>query len=512
MSPLASRLTRAFVLLAFGSAASAQILFGPARVTVPLPGTEPTDSVGVADVDGDGLLDLVRAVDLDIRWHAGDGTGAFAKTGTLLPVSGDRVCLVDLNGDGRRDLLAATLSTASLEVALAHPVSGFGPPVAYETPPNPTHDLVIATGDADADGDTDVLLVARGVFVAAPGEAWLLLNDGTGALTLGPLVTGDATHQLDDGFIASVDGDSSPDLVLVSTASGQPPETAVWQGQPGGGMATSFRVQGHKLSRAADLDSDGDIDLVAATHQDLAPAFISTFLGDGRGDFTVGPVTDLGLGVQQVDIDLADLDDDGTPDLVLAVPLNDSAWMLEGEGTGGFGEPDARVTLTSEFAVTRIVAVDDFDLDGRLDVLCNEVHHADVAVTLNATYPTGGPLLDLGHQLEHGPGWPILIATGSFVGGEAVGLDLYRAGSNQAVFLVIGFSLLEAPFKGGTMVPTPQLIAGPWMASGLGELHLSGHWPNGVPSGFPVVLQCWISAPPSPADFGASSGVLITAP
>ena len=134
-----SRLALTIAVLAFGSTASAQLLFGPAKVTKPSPVTEPTDSVGVADVDGDGLLDLVRAVDLDLRWHKGDGTGAFAKTGTLISgVSGDQIRLVDLNGDGRRDLLAATLSTAALDVALAAPISGFDPPVEYATPRIPS--------------------------------------------------------------------------------------------------------------------------------------------------------------------------------------------------------------------------------------------------------------------------------------------------------------------------------------------------------------------------------------
>ena len=488
------------------TAASAQLLFGPAKSTHPQPSSG-YDSVGVADVDNDGLLDLVSTSYVGISWHQGDGTGVFANPGTLVPgVTGARIRLVDLNGDGRRDLLAATGETTTLQVALAR-AAGFDPPVEYATPV-PPFQLEIRTGDADADGDADVLVLAPALAAPAPGAAWLLLNDGTGMLTRGPIVAGDATHILEQGVVASVDGDSEPDLILVSNSLGQPAETTVWQGQPGGGVAMGYRVQGHKVQRAVDLDADGDIDLVAWTHPPDPSNAVSTFLGDGRGGFSAGTVTHLGM--QAEDLDLADFDGDGLPDLVVVLSLDESEWWLRGDGSGGFSGPQARVTLEFDLESARFVALDDFDLDGRPDVLCDELFQTEVFVTLNETYPAGGPLLDLGHQLAHNSGWPIQIAGGSFVGGEAVTFDLYKT-AFQPVFLVLGFSVLEAPFKGGTLVPAPQSVVGP-LPSSAAELHLSADWPPGMPSGTTIAAQFWFAATGTPAGFAASSGVLITTP
>jgi hypothetical protein len=449
------------ILVTLVAAPAAQILFGPAKSTNPQP-SDGYDSVGAADVDNDGLFDLLNTSYVGISWHPGDGTGAFAIQGTVIPgVNGDRIRLVDLNGDGRRDLLSVTSKTTTLQVALAR-AAGFDPPVDYPTPVPPYGWLEIRTGDADADGDADVLVLAPSLTAPAPGEAWLLLNDGKGLLTRGPIVAGDATHILDEAVVASVDGDPWPDLILVSTSVGQPPETTVWQGQPDGGLIASFRVQGHKALRAADLDADGDIDLVAWRLPPDPSNTVSTFLGDGRGDFAAGPVTSL-LGFQASDLDLADFDDDGLPDLVVALlSSGESAWWLRGDGSGDFGVPQARVTLQTEITSLRVAALDDFDVDGRLDVLFDEVHHSEVIVSHNETYPAGGPLLDLGHQLAHKTGYPIQIASGSFVGGEPFAVELHNPGySFSHVFCVIGFSVLEAPFKGGTMVPMPQLALGP---------------------------------------------------
>jgi hypothetical protein len=507
MSPLASV---TLAVLAFGSAASAQLLFGPAKTTHPLPSNGQIDSVGAADVDGDGRLDLVRASGLGIYWNKGDGTGAFVTTGTLVPgITGDKIRLVDLNGDGRRDLLTVTPQTTTLQVALAR-ASGFDPPVEYPTPIPPFSQLEIRTGDADADGDADVLVLAPALTAPAPGAAWLMLNDGEGTLIRGPIVAGDATHVLEDGLVASVDGDSEPDLVLVSNSVGQPAETTVWQGQPGGGVAAGFRVQGHKAMSAADLDADGDLDLVGWTHPPNPSNAVSTFLGDGRGGFAAGAV--IQLGTQAEDMDLADFDDDGLPDLVVVLSLDESAWWLRGDGGGGFSGPQARVTLQTDLDSSRFAALDDFDLDGRPDVLIDELFHDKVMVAPNATYPAGGPLLDRGHQLEHSTGWPILIASGSFAAGEPFAFDLFRVPFFKPIFPVMGFSVLEAPFKGGTMVPTPQIVVGSMPSGGSGELHLTGDWPLGMPSGSTIAVQFWFSASGTIAGFAASSGVRITTP
>jgi hypothetical protein len=65
---------------------------------------------------------------------------------------------------------------------------------------------------------------------------------------------------------------------------------------------------------------------------------------------------------------------------------------------------------------------------------------------------------------------------------------------------VIGVSQINAPFKGGTLVPQPMLLV--FLATNpVGDLNLAFLWPAGVPAGKSLLFQYWISDP------GASNGV-----
>ncbi len=69
--------------------------------------------------------------------------------------------------------------------------------------------------------------------------------------------------------------------------------------------------------------------------------------------------------------------------------------------------------------------------------------------------------------------------------------------------LVVGFSDVNAPFKGGVLVPAPDLVVG-LPTNGLGQVVLPTIWPSGVPSGISLWFQGW--AP----DFAAPHGLAAT--
>jgi len=515
--------TLAVVLgLLLGAPARGQLLFAPDAVTTFSPSILPT-RCEVADVDQDGAPDLITSspggLSLGpIAWRKGLGSGQFSGTATTLPdLSGTQVHAADLNGDGRRDLLVSSQASPVVQVALALPEGGFAAPTTLSIPSPGNSTRATSSGDAEGDGDIDVLVVTQAT-AAFGGEARLFLNDGAGGLTLGPIVEGTITNPVNGGVAGSIDGDGEPDLVVM-TQVGADVVSTVWRGQPGGGMQAGFTFTG-SVSGIADLDADGDADLLAPVAVLLEPVIVDTYLGAGDGSFVPGPSTDLQLvlfGV--INTTLADFDGDSVPDLAVLVPgTPPEAWMLRGAGTGGFALPDARVSLlgtgSSNVSAT-IGPVADFDGDGRLDVCAalTGSFQSWFALSLNRTYPPGGALLDLGHQLEGANGWPIQIASGSFVGGTPFSFSLAHGPvGGGVVYHIIGFSILDAPFKGGTMVPTPNLLSGPWTPTGTGTLLLAGTWPMGVPSGFPLVAQFWFASSGSIAGFAASSGVLVTMP
>jgi hypothetical protein len=127
-----------------------------------------TNALAVADLDGDGHLDVAVANDVDgtigVFRNAGDGTfGAQVAWGigqTSSSVNGGGmagVVAADFNGDGRVDLATArTLEgNATVEVLLNEDDASFTHVSGPATPDNPE---AIATGDFDGDGHPDLAI------------------------------------------------------------------------------------------------------------------------------------------------------------------------------------------------------------------------------------------------------------------------------------------------------------------------------------------------------------------
>jgi YVTN family beta-propeller protein len=118
---------------------------------------------------------------------------------------------------------------------------------------------------------------------------------------------------------------------------------------------------------------------------------------------------------------------------------------------------------------------------------------------------------DLGAALAGAHGDPLLVGAGTLQPGDPVSLALSNALAGSSYTLVIGASLLNLPFKGGTMVPDTDLLifglpvlASPSGAAGFSQL--SATWPA-LPSGISIYLQAWISDPAGPFGFAASNAV-----
>ncbi len=123
-----------------------------------------------------------------------------------------------------------------------------------------------------------------------------------------------------------------------------------------------------------------------------------------------------------------------------------------------------------------------------------------------------GTWKDVGLALPGTAGPPTLAGAGLLLGGDAVSLTLDDARPNATAFLIVGFSGLLAPFKGGTLVPNPDLVIGPLTTSGAGELLLPGTWPAGLPGLLTFWFQAWIQDPVGPAGYAASNGLTCLTP
>ncbi|MHC5209262.1 MAG: hypothetical protein ACYTG2_00920 [Planctomycetota bacterium] len=102
---------------------------------------------------------------------------------------------------------------------------------------------------------------------------------------------------------------------------------------------------------------------------------------------------------------------------------------------------------------------------------------------------------------------PTAAGSGLASGGSTVTLSASHCGLPFAgTTLVIGLFNISFAFKGGTMVPSPDLLL-PLPTGATGNITLPFSWPVGLPPGFKIYLQFWQNEPP----WSASNGLEVTA-
>lgn len=122
------------------------------------------------------------------------------------------------------------------------------------------------------------------------------------------------------------------------------------------------------------------------------------------------------------------------------------------------------------------------------------------------------PFTDVGGGLEGINGVPNLFGTGTLAPSSPMTLHLQLAKPLSTTTLIIGLSALNAPFKGGVLVPNPAVVIYNLPVSNLGALNLSGTWPANIPSNTSFWFQHWIVDAVGAAGFSASNGLKGTTP
>jgi hypothetical protein len=244
----------------------------------------------LADLTGDGIADLAVATATQIAVLRGLGGGNFEA---LTPIdTGSRasdLALIDANGDGRLDLVAALRAENSVEVYTATGGGAFAPGSSIDLP-NPQ---ALAVADFTGDGRDDLVVSTAG------GQLALLPGTPEG---LGPAEA--ATEEpvsADRLRVADLDGDERADLVAIDASLGQ--VRAVLNDGAGGFIVEpEVRIQSFDVvagSAVGDFDGNGTEDITISQPQrrelvtDLSPVLC---IGDCDRDGEVR-VNELILGV-----------------------------------------------------------------------------------------------------------------------------------------------------------------------------------------------------------------------
>lgn len=463
--------------------------------------------IAAGDFNGDGVADLVvvNTGSDDVSMFLGLGDGRFAAQQRFATdASPAGLSVADFNGDGRIDLAVACASPGSISILAGRGDGTFGPRTSL---PAEIQTAVVSAGDFDGDGIPDLAS-------AGPVSRFIGVRRGTGDgnfespqyFSGGPTATSIVVADLDD--------DGREDLIEVNQS---PADLYVLPGRDDGGFGSVAAIVSLGQQRAAavagDVDRDGRTDLIAArsgsndivvaqglgngtfTPQPLVlkplpvPGFIGANLqdveaadlnGDGRPDLAVidsltknvrvalaiGPgqfaaETRYSVGDGPTDPDalvLGDLTGDGWLDAVSGNSDNDDVSMLAGRGDGSFA-PAVRLMAGD---APRDVAIADFDRDGHADLVAANFGSQDLSLFRGLGGGAIGPQLRIPLGVT-----PARLATGDFDGDDRTDLAVSTNASGRVIVLSAGLS-------GGLEVRTTTLVGSFVGALAAGDLDDDG--------------------------------------
>ncbi|HEY2675557.1 MAG TPA: VCBS repeat-containing protein [Steroidobacteraceae bacterium] len=224
--------------------------------------------VAIADMNGDGMLDLVSA-DFYVSLFLQTSPGTFAAPIGLYPGGANWVALGDLNGDGVPDV--ALTDNVGVKVLMhtgaassptyAAPLSVFNQTLNY----NVSGANLIAIADVDGDGLNDLVITDPGPTGGmSPAVYVLLQNPASHGTFLAPVGYPVATQDLAQSIVLSdLQGSGKLDIVI----GGQSSVTVLLHDPSHAGQflpATIYPANGANGIAVADINGDGKPDIVVS--------------------------------------------------------------------------------------------------------------------------------------------------------------------------------------------------------------------------------------------------------
>jgi uncharacterized protein (TIGR03437 family) len=331
----------------------------------PIPSEGAIYWLAVADLNRDGVADIVLTRFSEINVLLGNGDGTFGNP-IDAGIQASDVRIGDFNGDGIPDLVYSSSDPRFyLSISLGRGDGTFQPPILSPAKPSTAQSPSgFEVGDFNRDGKLDIVGVGPVAVYSSVGQILLFAGNGDGSFQtpVSYAVSTLATPML--AAIGDFNADGKPDLLLEAQTGS--PNFCVQLGKGDGSFQNGPCFTAPTGARIAitDMDGDGRDDVVLATP---GPNTVSVLLSNGDGSFTsrAQPLQDFPNFIAT-----GDFTGDGKADLIVLSQhggANGAGGMaiLPGNGDGTF--QDAAHSTPVTFPSSAVVG--DFNQDGRLDVI-----------------------------------------------------------------------------------------------------------------------------------------------
>jgi hypothetical protein len=341
-------------------------------------------SVFAADLDNDGDMDLVSSSQDDntIAWYENNGAETPTFTPSTIAVSATgawSVYAADMDNDGDMDIVSASKTDDTIAW---YENDGAADPswVAADIDTNATGARSVYIADLDNDGDMDIVSASYNDNSIAWYE-----NDGAANPTWSAVNIDTTASGATSVFAADLDNDGDLDI-LASSANDN---TIAWY-ENDGGVNPTWSVSVIAISAdlpilifASDMDNDGDIDIVSASKTDNT---IAWYENDGAANpsWTAADIATNAANASAVFV--ADMDNDGDMDILSASQDDDTIAWYENDGA-------ANPSWTAADIVTNIgganfVFAADLDNDGDMDIVSTALNDDSVTWFKNISITT----------------------------------------------------------------------------------------------------------------------------
>jgi len=324
----------------------------------------------LADIDGDGNTDVLsissessfRENDDRVAWYRNQGNGLFETQQIIsTEIKGvSSVIAADIDEDGDLDVLSA--SGDDNKLALYENTDGVGTFSAQQVISTDTFGATsLVAADADADGDLDLFTASFQYDEIALYEN----TNGMGDFSAQQIISSNADG-VESIFTADIDGDGDVDVL---SASFRDDKIAWYENIDAAGtfdaqQIISTTAGGASSVFAADLDADGDLDVLSASYSDDKIAWYENTNGAGT------------FGLQQIistnsdgasSVLGSDFDGDGAIDVILASDRDRKISLYMNGGAGTFGS-EIVVNSVSNLSTSSLYNYD-IDADGDEDLI-----------------------------------------------------------------------------------------------------------------------------------------------